>query len=104
MNLTTVEPGPEMVIRHYCESLFFARASAGRHASFDRGYWQRARVFQAIPLAILKPNGRVTLGGIESTEGRFPPRSNTERSEMFRFLRSGPKTCHGTSIGWSREP
>ena len=24
MNLTTVKPGPEMVIRHYCESLFFA--------------------------------------------------------------------------------
>ncbi len=24
MNLTTVEPGPETVIRHYCESLFFA--------------------------------------------------------------------------------
>ena len=24
MNLTTVKPGPETVIRHYCESLFFA--------------------------------------------------------------------------------
>ena len=24
MNLTTVKPGPEIVIRHYCESLFFA--------------------------------------------------------------------------------
>ena len=24
MNLTTVKPGAETVIRHYCESLFFA--------------------------------------------------------------------------------
>ena len=59
INLTTVEPGPEMVIRHYCESLFFAahlEASVGSIADIGSGAG-----FPGIPLAILKPECTVRL-------------------------------------------
>jgi len=59
INLTTVEPGPQMVIRHYCESLFFAAhlgASGGSIADIGSGAG-----FPGIPLAILKPECKVTL-------------------------------------------
>lgn len=59
INLTTVEPGPQMVIRHYCESLFFAahlEADAGSVADIGSGAG-----FPGIPLAILRPECRVKL-------------------------------------------
>jgi 16S rRNA (guanine527-N7)-methyltransferase len=58
INLTTVEPGPQMVIRHYCESLFFAAhlGLSGSVADIGSGAG-----FPGIPLAILKPECPVTL-------------------------------------------
>ncbi len=59
INLTTVEPGTQMVIRHYCESLFFAahlQANVGSIADIGSGAG-----FPGVPLAILKPECRVTL-------------------------------------------
>jgi len=59
MNLTTVKPGPEMVIRHYCESLFFAAHLPDDEVSvLDVG---SGAGFPGIPMAILKPGWRVTL-------------------------------------------
>lgn len=61
MNLTTVRPGPEAVIRHYCESLFFAAhlPAAGDGARvLDLG---SGGGFPGIPMAIWKPSWRVTL-------------------------------------------
>jgi 16S rRNA (guanine(527)-N(7))-methyltransferase RsmG len=59
INLTTVEPGPQMVIRHYCESLFFSsHLEANRVAIADIG---SGAGFPGIPLAILKPECKVTL-------------------------------------------
>jgi 16S rRNA (guanine(527)-N(7))-methyltransferase RsmG len=61
MNLTTVKPGPEMVIRHYCESLFFAEhlpAAQKEISVLDVG---SGAGFPGIPMAILKPEWRVTL-------------------------------------------
>lgn len=59
INLTTVEPGTQMVVRHYCESLFFAvhlEAQGGSVADIGSGAG-----FPGVPLAILKPESSVTL-------------------------------------------
>jgi 16S rRNA (guanine527-N7)-methyltransferase len=59
INLTTVEPGTQMVIRHYCESLFFAahlETNSGSVADIGSGAG-----FPGVPLAILKPESSVTL-------------------------------------------
>jgi 16S rRNA (guanine(527)-N(7))-methyltransferase RsmG len=61
MNLTTVGAGPEMVIRHYCESLFFgAHLPAGRNdiSVLDLG---SGAGFPGVPLAVLKPSWHVIL-------------------------------------------
>jgi 16S rRNA (guanine527-N7)-methyltransferase len=58
INLTTVEPGPQMVIRHYCESLFFGSHLEAGGSVADIG---SGAGFPGIPLAILKPESRVTL-------------------------------------------
>jgi 16S rRNA (guanine527-N7)-methyltransferase len=61
MNLTTVKPGPETVIRHYCESLFFAAhlpAALEKTSVLDLG---SGAGFPGIPMAILKPDWQITL-------------------------------------------
>jgi 16S rRNA (guanine527-N7)-methyltransferase len=66
MSLTTVKPGPETVIRHYCESLFFAAhlpVTQEGISVFDLG---SGPGFPGIPLAILRPEWRVTL--VESSQ------------------------------------
>ena len=65
MNLTTVKPGREIVIRHYCESLFFAAhlPAYGKISVQDVG---SGAGFPGIPMAILKPDWHVTL--IESNQ------------------------------------
>ncbi len=66
MNLTTVKPGPDTVIRHYCESLFFAAhlpADEQVVSILDLG---SGAGFPGIPMAILKPEWRVTL--VESSQ------------------------------------
>ena len=64
MNLTAIEPGPEMVVRHYCESLFFGVHLPGDlNTVADMG---SGAGFPGIPLAILRENWRITL--IESNQ------------------------------------
>ncbi len=58
MNLTTVKPGPEMVIRHYCESLFFAAHLPGGDSALDLG---SGAGFPGIPMAVLLPDWHITL-------------------------------------------
>jgi 16S rRNA (guanine(527)-N(7))-methyltransferase RsmG len=61
MNLTSVKPGPEMVVRHYCESLFFAAHLPEQLkdvAILDVG---SGAGFPGVPLAILKPAWHVVL-------------------------------------------
>jgi len=61
MNLTTVRSGREMVIRHYCESLFFAAQTPKHweiHQAADIG---SGAGFPGVPMAILKPNWQVVL-------------------------------------------
>jgi 16S rRNA (guanine527-N7)-methyltransferase len=64
MSLTSVEPGPETVIRHYCESLFFAAHllnETGSVADIGSGAG-----FPGVPVAILKPDCTVSL--VESNQ------------------------------------
>src|ERR1700733_4083070 len=61
MNLTTVKPGSETVIRHYCESLFFGAhlpASEDKISVLDLG---SGAGFPGIPMAIFRPGWHVTL-------------------------------------------
>jgi len=61
MNLTSVKPGRETVIRHYCESLFFAAhlpAGRGNISVLDLG---SGAGFPGLPMAVLKPEWHLTL-------------------------------------------
>lgn len=59
INLTSVEAGEQMVIRHYCESLFFNAHLPGDMRSLaDIG---SGAGFPGLPIAILKPNCEVAL-------------------------------------------
>jgi 16S rRNA (guanine527-N7)-methyltransferase len=70
MNLTTVKPGPETVIRHYCESLFFAAhlPALGSISVMDLG---SGTGFPGIPMAVLRPDWRVTLVEASQRKGVF---------------------------------
>jgi len=64
INLTSVEPGEEMVVRHYCESLFFGTQLPQEARSIaDIG---SGAGFPGIPMAILQPNWKITL--VESNQ------------------------------------
>ena len=60
LNLTSLKPGVEMVLRHYCESLFLGiHLPAGEGATIvDIG---SGAGFPGVPMAILRPAWRVTL-------------------------------------------
>ncbi len=81
MNLTTVKPGPETVIRHYCESLFFAAhlpADEQGTSLLDLG---SGAGFPGIPMAILKPDWHVML--VEASQ-----RKAVFLRESSRYLRN----------------
>ena len=61
INLTSVAPGAEMVIRHYCESIFFAAhlpAQSEIASVVDLG---SGAGFPGVPIAVLQPDWKVTL-------------------------------------------
>ncbi len=66
INLTAVESGEEMVIRHYCESLFFGSHIPATNALLSLADVGSGAGFPGIPIAILNPSWRVTL--IESNQ------------------------------------
>jgi len=69
LSLTSIEPGKEMVVRHYCESLYFAAqlpGSAGSIADIGSGAG-----FPGIPMAIWNPNWTVTLVESNQKKGVF---------------------------------
>jgi 16S rRNA (guanine(527)-N(7))-methyltransferase RsmG len=66
MNLTSMKPGPEMVVRHYSESLFFAAhlpAGQGAISVVDAG---SGAGFPGVPMAVVKPAWHITL--VESNQ------------------------------------
>jgi len=61
INLTSIPPGEEMVLRHYCESLFFAAhlpVAPPAMSILDMG---SGAGFPGVPFAILRPDLRITL-------------------------------------------
>lgn len=66
MNLTRVKPREEAVIRHYCESLFFAAHMPTTETVISVLDLGSGPGFPGVPIAILKPEWRVTL--IESNQ------------------------------------
>jgi 16S rRNA (guanine527-N7)-methyltransferase len=66
MNLTAVEPGADMVVRHYCESLFFAAKLPTNEEKISILDVGSGAGFPGIPMAVFKPNWTVTL--IESNQ------------------------------------
>jgi 16S rRNA (guanine527-N7)-methyltransferase len=66
MNLTSIPSGEEMVIRHYCESLFFAAHLPGDPGAISVADLGSGAGFPGMPIAILRPGWHVTL--IESNQ------------------------------------
>src|ERR1700692_2118267 len=59
INLTSIPSGEEMVIRHYCESLFFgAHMPSEAPSILDLG---SGAGFPGLPMAILRPAWKITL-------------------------------------------
>jgi 16S rRNA (guanine527-N7)-methyltransferase len=61
INLTSIPPGNEMVIRHYCESLFFGAhmpVASEVMSILDLG---SGGGFPGVPIAILRPLWKITL-------------------------------------------
>lgn len=66
ISLTSIPAGEEMVVRHYCESLFFALhlpAASPANSVTDLG---SGAGFPGVPMAIWRPDWRVTL--VESNQ------------------------------------
>jgi 16S rRNA (guanine(527)-N(7))-methyltransferase RsmG len=61
INLTSIPAGEEMVIRHYCESLFFGAHLPGDPAAISVADLGSGAGFPGVPMAILQPTWRVTL-------------------------------------------
>jgi 16S rRNA (guanine527-N7)-methyltransferase len=61
MNLTSIAPGEEMVVRHYCESLFFGAHLPGRENECSVVDLGSGAGFPGVPLAISHPTWRLTL-------------------------------------------
>jgi len=66
MNLTTIAPGREMVMRHYRESLFFAAHIPAVKEDISVLDIGSGAGFPGIPMAIAKPKWQVTL--VESNQ------------------------------------
>lgn len=85
MNLTTVASGPEMVLRHYCESLFFGAhlpAVPDRTSVLDLG---SGAGFPGVPMAVLKPSWQIALVEASQRKAVFL-RESTRHLQNVRVL------------------
>ncbi len=61
INLTSLKPGAELVVRHYCESLFLGAHLPVAGASIIIADIGSGAGFPGIPLAVLRPEWQITL-------------------------------------------
>lgn len=66
INLTSIQPGSEMILRHYCESLFLGAHIPARSDDLTIADIGSGPGLPGVPLAILQPGWRLTL--IESNQ------------------------------------
>ncbi|HEX6893862.1 MAG TPA: 16S rRNA (guanine(527)-N(7))-methyltransferase RsmG [Bryobacteraceae bacterium] len=65
LSLTSLTPGPELVVRHYCESLFLAAQLSAQVQAHIADIGSGAG-FPGVPIAILRPDWNVSL--VESNQ------------------------------------
>jgi 16S rRNA (guanine527-N7)-methyltransferase len=66
MSLTSISPGPELVVRHYCESLFFGSKLPDDGANVSVADIGSGAGFPGVPMAVFRPEWRVSL--VESNQ------------------------------------
>jgi 16S rRNA (guanine527-N7)-methyltransferase len=86
ISLTSVEPGPELVIRHYCESLFLAAHLVGPAAAKVADIGSGAG-FPGVPVSILHPEWAVTLVESVHRKGVFLRESTRHLSNVQVIVR-----------------
>ena len=85
MNLTTVEPGPEMVERHYLESLFFAAHLPPEKEDLSVLDIGSGAGFPGVPMAVVRPSWQITL--VESNQRKAVfLRESTRHLENVRVV------------------
>jgi 16S rRNA (guanine527-N7)-methyltransferase len=85
MNLTTVGAGPETVIRHYCESLFFGAHLPAVDDSLSVLDLGSGAGFPGVPIAILKPSWQIILVEASQRKAVFL-RESTRHLSNVRIL------------------
>ena len=98
INLTSIPRGEEMVIRHYCESLFF-----GAHIPSDPGAISVVDLgsgagFPGVPIAILQPTWRVTLLESNQRKAVFLRESTRGLPNISIFARRAESA--GSTFDW----
>lgn len=88
MNLTSLKPGVELVIRHYCESLFFGAHLPNAETTANIADIGSGAGFPGVPIAVIRPNWLVTL--IESNQRKAV------------FLREATRPLRNISVSASR--
>ncbi|MDQ2898473.1 MAG: 16S rRNA (guanine(527)-N(7))-methyltransferase RsmG [Acidobacteriota bacterium] len=97
LNLSAVRSGPEIVERHYCESLFLAaNLPAGRLTIADLG---SGAGFPGIPVAVLRPDCRITLIESHRRKAVFL-REATRGMENVEVLARRAEESEGVRFDW----
>ena len=104
MNLTSVKPGPEMVTRHYCESLFLGVHLPGANDSSMLQTSDPGRDFPEFLLPMLRPRLADYSGGVRPTESRVSAGSHPASEKCERARPDALKTSRVGLIGSFREP
>ena len=95
MNLTSIPAGEEMVIRHYCESLFFGAhlpVTSPAPSIVDLG---SGAGFPGVPMAILEPFWRLTLLESNQRKAVFLRESTRGLSNISVLARRAESTSPG---------
>ena len=82
ISLTSIPVGEEMVIRHYCESLFFAAHLPGPPEGIALADLGSGAGFPGVPTAILQPTWKVTLLESNQRKAVFLRESTRELSNV----------------------
>jgi 16S rRNA (guanine527-N7)-methyltransferase len=71
LNLTSIRDPEQVVLRHYCESLFFAAHTPDVPSGSSQGDIGSGAGFPGIPMAVARPDWRVTLIESHQRKGVF---------------------------------
>jgi 16S rRNA (guanine(527)-N(7))-methyltransferase RsmG len=92
ISLTSISAGEEMVVRHYCESLFFAAHLPAGPQAISVGDLGSGAGFPGIPMAILQPGWKVTLLESNQRKAVFLRESTRRLSNISVLARRAEST------------